>query len=1599
MKSIAFIDIEVNTKSKKIEDIGVVTDDGINSHSTSNKDLLHCIQTKDFICGHNVIVHDIPYIEKQYIVSFDHKNVIDTLYWSPLLFPTKPYHKLLKDDKLQTEELNNPLMDCLKTKDLLLDEIAAFYKLDHELKSIFYTLLKDKIEYRSFFKYINYNEEELNINALILRRFKGEICDNVYALDELINNRAVELAYVLALISINNKYSITPAWVVRTFPQIENVFKVLRNTKCSSSCKYCQEKLGAKEGLRKYFGYSDYRKFEGKSLQEDAVNAAINNASLLAIFPTGGGKSITFQVPALMSGESVKGLTVVISPLQSLMKDQVDNLERSNITDAVTINGLLDPIERAKSFERVENGMASLLYISPESLRSRSIEKLLMGRNIVRFVIDEAHCFSSWGQDFRVDYLYIADFIKNLQTKKKLDYTIPVSCFTATAKKQVVNDIKHYFCSKLSLHLDEFSSKASRTNLSYNVLSKKGDKEKYAQLRDLLEAKNCPTIVYVSRTKKAYKIAEQLNQDGFQARAYHGKMDKNEKSENQEHFINGEVDIMVATSAFGMGVDKSDVGMVVHFEVSDSLENYVQEAGRAGRDQSLSAECFVLFNEEDLDKHFLLLNQTKLNFSEIKQIWSAIKQLSVFKNSVSNSALEIARKAGWDDSIKELETRVTTAIAALEDAGYVKRGQNMPRVFADSIQSKNAQEAIDKISSSPQFNESQQQNATRVIKKLFSSKTRIREDDEKAETRVDYISDHLGLKKEEVIEVITLLRAEGILSDAKDLTAFIKRNEKKNTSLNILKWFNGIEQFLVNEFSEEENQYHIKELNEKAENENITKVNPQRIKTILNFWAISNCIKRKNDEFSNHHLLVKSKLSKEIFKEKIKLRYILAEFIVEYLFKKSIPQNSTDNEILIHFSVLELKKEFDLRNATSLFKVNAKLEDIENALFYLSRIDGIKIDGGFLITYNKIKVDRIETNNQIKYKKSDYQKLDQYYQNKTEQIHIVGEYAKKMIQDYKDALQFTEDYFHLEYADFLKKYFKGEKGKQLKKNITPKKYEQLFGGLSITQNSIIKDNESDYISVLAGPGSGKTRVLVHKLASLILMEDVKHEQLLMLTFSRAAATEFKMRLKELIGNAVYGIEIMTFHSYCFEILGKVGDLEKSQNIIASTVEKIRNKEIEPSKITKTVLVIDEAQDMDEAEFDLVSSLMEVNDDMRVIMVGDDDQNIYEFRGASSKYLENFIHQHGAKKYELTENYRSDISLVDYSNQFLEKINNRLKVNPITSKAKQLGKVQLIKYKSQHLVETVVKKVFYSELKGSTCILTRKNHDALQIAGLLVKMGKKAKLIQSNDGFNLYNLLEIRDFIIALDLKKDDAIIDEIKWKDAILTIKSKYQHSAHLEVCLNIIAGFEDLYPKIKYKSDLEIFIKESNLEDFVNSQEEIILVSTIHKSKGKEFDNVFIMLNDRIENTDAKKRELYVAFTRAKHNLFLHTNKNYLNNTLIPNLEIIEDMKQYEPSKLLLLQMTHKDLWLSFFMNRQSAVSKINTGDDLQFDQDGCYTYEGYPLLKFSKAFKKRLHELNLKGYSIRKVKVNYIVYWWSEEHDKEVKIVLPELILRKND
>lgn len=1596
-KNIVFFDTEVSMTDEKIHDIGAVCENGLTFHSPSISDFISFIGTESVLCGHNIIHHDLKYIEKAADPSISYP-VIDTLYLSPLLFPKRPYHSLVKDDKLQTDELNNPVNDSKKAMALFYDELNAYHELPDELRTIYQALLSEKNEFKGFFAYIEDNLSMADTETMIRNFFLDKICINA-DIPSFINNFPAELAYTLAIIYTDDHHSITPSWLLHTFPNIENIIRLLRNTPCKSGCPYCKSKLDIHTKLREFFGYDEFRKYNGEPLQENAAQAAVNGKSLLAVFPTGGGKSITFQLPALMAGNAAHALTIVISPLQSLMKDQVDNLNQRGISEAVTINGLLDPIERANAIERLMNGSATLLYISPEQLRSRTIEKILTSRNIARFVIDEAHCFSAWGQDFRVDYLYIGDFIRNLQKLKSSTETIPVSCFTATAKQKVITDICDYFMRKLNIRLEIFASAATRTNLHYTVIHKDTEEEKYNTLRNLIAEKNCPTIVYVSRTKRTVELAQKLTTDGFPARPFNGKMDANEKIENQEAFIRNEVGVIVATSAFGMGVDKKDVRLIIHYDISDSLENYVQEAGRAGRDPNMQADCFVLYNDNDLDKHFILLNQTKLSISEIQQIWKAVKELTRFRPNICCSALEIARQAGWDDSVNDIETRVRTAISALESAGYLKRGRNVPHIYATSIQVQNMNEATFRIDQSPLFSEDQRIKAKRIIKSLISSRSVAKADNDEAESRVDYLADTLGMEKAEVIGVINLMRQDGLLADTKDMSAYIYASDAENKSKQLLKRFAKLEQYLLEQITENGCDFNLKELNDKALREGLSDSSVKNIRTLIYYLIIKNYIIKKNgsEGSRSYHLAPACQPEKMMagFEKRIELCY----FILRYLYQKTERTKNKKDEKPVVFSVIELLNEYRHEITLNTDNANTSVADVEDALLYLSKIGGLKLEGGFLVLYNAMEIKRLVMDNKIRYKVDDYRFLDEFYKQKIRQIHIVGEYANLMLKNYQEALQFVQDYFQMDFKKFITKYFKGERLKEIDRNITPEKYHQLFGELSDIQSQIINDADSKYIVVAAGPGSGKTRVLVHKLASLLLLEDVKHEQLLMLTFSRAAATEFKKRLIDLIGNAANFVEIKTFHSYCFDLLGKIGSLDGVEDVVKDAARMIENGEVEQGKITKSVLVIDEAQDMDENEFRLIKALIRQNDDMRVIAVGDDDQNIYQFRGSDSKYMRSLIEELGAVKYEMNENFRSGSAIVALSNIFAQSINDRMKTEPIVSVTDYPAVVSIIRHQSKYMYEAIANHIESHSPTGTTCILTSTNDEALQIQGLLIKRGIHARLIQSMDRFRLCNLAEVRHLLKMIENQLHSPVISDETWQYAKEKISSIYADSCCLNNILNMMSEFCTVFP-VKYFSDFREFINESNYEDFYSTEQNAVYVSTIHKSKGREFDTVYMMLRGSQAVTDEEKRKLYVGMTRARKELYIHCNTDLFSRYIIPGVGFLGDNNNYpEPSEIT-IQMTFKDVFLDYFADRKKQIFSLHSGSVLNIQKNHLSAFINHKntcVLQFSKAFKEKLAKLRYHGYIPCSACVRFIVAWKNESHEEELPIVLADMCLKK--
>lgn len=1598
MKDVLFIDIETDRKGE-ITDYGALFQ-GQELHEKHTTRLETWIDETKIICGHNILAHDIPELKK--ILGeelFEGKRYIDTLLWSPLIFSENPYHHLVKGYKIVNDtDANNPLSDCKLTRELLMDELVGFRNLEESYSKILSTLLASSSAFNSFLQFGSFTKLDSETAELVFRLLKNKICRSV-DINSLTDQHPVELAYALAILRLDNYESILPYWVQHQFPNSEQILDILRFTYCGEpECSYCSNTLDPRSALNKYFGFPGFRKFDLNrtiSLQEETVRAGLQGHSFVAVFPTGGGKSLTFQLPALMRGDATRHLTVVISPLVSLMKDQVDNLQdRFQITKAVAINGLLSPLERKEAFDRVEKGGAHLIYLSPESLRSPSIFRLLSTRSITRFVIDEAHCFSSWGQDFRVDYLYIAEFIKKLQQENGHP-SIPISCFTATAKPQVIQDIKRYFQSRLGVHLKEFITQKGRTNLSYEVIKTESSENKKHQLHALLQTCEKPVIIYASRTKLVEQVAADLNKVEMPATFFHGKLDKDEKKQNMEAFMAGDPQIIVATSAFGMGVDKEDVRTVIHYNISDSLENYIQESGRAGRNEAIEAKCYILYNDSDLNKHFSLLQQTKINRKEIGEIWRSLKQQSKNRSKISQSALQIAKAAGWDTEIRELETRVTTAISTLEDQGFLKRNQNSPRVFADSLLVKNFMGGQTLIQSSQDITKEDKQDCERILKRIITDK----------ETRVDYLADHTQLRIRRVQECIQMLRNLKILGDAKDLTAFINLVRSKNGSEAIAKHHIETEKALHTWISGKERiKISLRQLNQILIDEGVTDSTIDAILRILNYWEIRRFISKTRTDREKEMYELRLKASEELEKD-ISWRHPLTRSTLHFLLGKAADPKQDHphkDQVPLRFSLLELRDQNRLMGQL----VEDSIWRYEKTLLFLNQIKAIKLEGGFMVSYNKLNIEDIKAKEKPVFKVEDYAKMDAHYHHKTQQIHIVGEYAKKCIDNYEAALGYVNDYFTLEYEEFLARYFPQRKT-EISRPLSPDRFKEVISDLDADQTKVLQDNKSDNILVLAGPGSGKTKVLVHKIASLLLLEDIKPEQFLMLTFSKSASMEFKYRTRKLVPEFTGLIKITTFHGFCFELLGQLGDLVKSQNVIKECIEGIKNETIDPTLIVnKSVLLLDEFQDINNEEWELIQTIIEVAENLRIIAVGDDDQNIYGFRGSSNQYMSRFKQDYDATQYSLVKNYRSRSGIIRYNNQLLARIPNRLKSEELVpAKQTQKATITLTQYQGRHLVDPLVKSIAQTKRHDTCAVLVRTNYEALIVSSRLEELGYKTRVLAGFDGFSLALLAEIRFMTVCLKERvKDSGLIFDDDWRDSLRLFKSRFYQTQHYPTCIEIFKKFHQAYPDRKLLVDWFEYVREIKMEDAIHSDTNSIVVSTMHKAKGKEFNHVWILLENYNFSKAEAKRLVYVACSRAKDALYIHTNTAFFKGIEVPELQVDNFSDQTFPPSNYELILSHRDVNLSSqkYPRARNIIQRLTTGDKLVRDTmkfgnneaPGLAQNGSGNMLLFSRDFiKDKLVPFKKRGYHIVGAKVEYLVYWYDREEEKEYKIVLPRL------
>ena len=412
--------------------------------------------------------------------------------------------------------------------------------------------------------------------------------------------------------------------------------------------------------LKQYFGFTSFR-----PLQEEIIRDSLAGKDTFALLPTGGGKSLCFQLPALVRA----GLTVVVSPLIALMKDQVDALQASGIA-ATFLNSSLAAGEGRERLRGLHNGEFRLLYVAPERLMLSGFLSDLQKWNVQLIAIDEAHCISEWGHDFRPEYRQISELRKHFPD-------VPFMALTATATGRVREDIvSHLKLREPKCYVASFN----RPNFTYRVIPKN---KPYDQLLNFLRARPKESgIVYCKSRKSAENVAANLSEDGVRAKPYHAGLTPKERSEHQELFLRDDVRVICATIAFGMGINKPNVRFVVHYDLPKNIEGYYQETGRAGRD-GLPSECILLFSPGDAVKQTMFIDE-KPNPQEQKIAREQLQQMVHYAECASCRRVELLRYFGEDFSPESIAARATTAFRRAKLLTARSPHKNFSRAFIAS---------------------------------------------------------------------------------------------------------------------------------------------------------------------------------------------------------------------------------------------------------------------------------------------------------------------------------------------------------------------------------------------------------------------------------------------------------------------------------------------------------------------------------------------------------------------------------------------------------------------------------------------------------------------------------------------------------------------------------------------------------------------------------------------------------------------------------------------------------------------------------------------------------------------------------------------------
>ncbi|MEJ2693869.1 MAG: RecQ family ATP-dependent DNA helicase, partial [Candidatus Thiodiazotropha sp.] len=1114
-------------------------------------------QGATFVLGHNVIAHDQPVLALLHPDLALHRlPLIDTLELSPVAFPQNPYHRLVKDYKLCTTTRNDPVRDAELAYILFLDQGKALRQRveqhPDEALCLHYLLAPEKGKgVDNFFTTLRHALRPALKQAQTAweQATRGKVCVTAQRrlIDDWLPNPEWHkpLAYALAWLRVAGGNSVLPPWVSNSFPKTLEIITALRDAPCSDpGCAWCMDQHDLSTLLPRYFpGITRFRSSpatpDGRSLQQAIVENGFSNTPTLAIMPTGGGKSLCFQLPALARYYRNGSLTVVISPLQSLMKDQVDNLEQRGITCAGYLNSLLNPLERRMMLDKLRLGDLGLIFVAPEQFRSLAFANALAHRQIGAWVFDEAHCLSKWGHDFRPDYLYVSRFIKAHQKA----IISPIFCFTATAKPDVVEDVLSHFKKRLGIDLEVLAGGVHRDNLAYEV-SMVPTQAKYPevlhQLREALKEEG-GAIVFCARQKTVEELATFLREADLDCGYFHGGMLPAEKRRVQEAFLTGELRVIAATNAFGMGVDKSDVRLVIHLDTPGSLENYLQEAGRAGRDQD-PARCLLLYDDADLDVQFRLLKNSRLTQHDIYAIMKALRQIERKDRSEGSVVvtsgeilLEIPEKTQIDPDASDADTKVRIAVAWLEEARLLERHENHTRVFPGSLRVGGLEEA------------------ETILRKKLSEETSIEpyltilslliqaEDDEGLST--DDLMLATGRDSRTLQSMLRDLDRMRLLSNDTEIGVTLYREPGTAERLDALCKLEDALLANLRECAPDADQeswqiLNVRRLCDTLRRDTQVDLDPEKLSRLLKSFAEAfgggseqrGLIAMRPAGMDNRLIkLLRDWQSIENIRQR---RMQLAKSLVSLFIKMQ-----QGNNLLVTCRQGDLEAALQSDITLQALEIRDWGVALAASLIYLDANEVLHLTRGKAVFRSAMTIALNAEARRRQFKKSDYAELALHYKDKIVQVHVMAEYARLALGKVRAAMRFIDDYFSMDRTAFVKRHFAGRK-EVLEMATTEASHRRILTDLrNPEQQAIVAAPIEGNLLVLAGPGSGKTRIIVHRVAWLLRECMILADTIMVLAYNQAATIEIRRRLWNLVGPDAGGVTVQTLHGLAMRLTG------------------------------------------------------------------------------------------------------------------------------------------------------------------------------------------------------------------------------------------------------------------------------------------------------------------------------------------------------------------------------------------------------------------------------------------------------------------------------